>query len=120
MASQWLCSFSRPSGWLPDGLELIQVIGMASRRPGAHPGHREAIPMAWKAIPMAWRCSRAIPTAWSSSRPSECIPTAWKQIFKLVQIFEPKNGGSILRIESNSNTRINSIQSAMPWLGGDG
>ncbi|KAI9622124.1 hypothetical protein KEM48_007437 [Puccinia striiformis f. sp. tritici PST-130] len=40
---QWLWSFSRPSGWLPNGLELIQAIGIACR----------------------W--------LWSSSRPSEAI-----------------------------------------------
>ncbi|KAI9605088.1 hypothetical protein H4Q26_003060 [Puccinia striiformis f. sp. tritici PST-130] len=45
---------SRPSGWLPDGLDELQ-------------SHREA-------IPMAWMSSRAIPTAWSSSRPSESHP----------------------------------------------
>ncbi|KAI9605089.1 hypothetical protein H4Q26_003061 [Puccinia striiformis f. sp. tritici PST-130] len=45
---------SKPSGWLPDGLDELQ-------------SHREA-------ILMAWRCSRAIPTAWSASRPSESHP----------------------------------------------
>ncbi|KAI9608979.1 hypothetical protein KEM48_003149 [Puccinia striiformis f. sp. tritici PST-130] len=57
MASRWLWSSSRPSGSHPDGLELIQAIGKPSRRPGAHPGHWEAIP-----------------TAWSSSRPSGSHP----------------------------------------------
>ncbi|KAI9605597.1 hypothetical protein KEM48_002051 [Puccinia striiformis f. sp. tritici PST-130] len=66
IASRWLWSFSRPSGWLPDGS-------------GAHPGHRN------------------------------CIPTAWKQIFELVRIFKPKNGGSILRIESNRIQILESI-----------
>ncbi|KAI9609543.1 hypothetical protein H4Q26_007502 [Puccinia striiformis f. sp. tritici PST-130] len=45
---QWLWSFSRPSGWLPNGLELIQAIGIACR----------------------W--------LWSSSRPSGSHPTAWR------------------------------------------
>ncbi|KNF03753.1 hypothetical protein PSTG_03274 [Puccinia striiformis f. sp. tritici PST-78] len=94
MASRprWLWSFSRPSGWLPDGLELIQAIGKPSRRPGAHPGHREAIPTAWSSSrpsgshPDGPELIQAIPTAWSSSRPSrrpgahpghpEAIPTA--------------------------------------------
>ncbi|KAI9618738.1 hypothetical protein KEM48_006502 [Puccinia striiformis f. sp. tritici PST-130] len=98
---------SRPSRWLPDGLDELQAVGMAlehlqaigrpSRRPGAHPGHREAIPTAWSSsrpsgshpdglelIQAIGKPSRrpgahpghreAIPTAWSSSRPSGSHP----------------------------------------------
>ncbi|KAI9629975.1 hypothetical protein KEM48_012384, partial [Puccinia striiformis f. sp. tritici PST-130] len=56
---------SHPDGLdgFPMALELIQAIGKPSRRPGAHPGHWEAIP-----------------TAWSSSRPSGSHPNGLELI----------------------------------------
>ncbi|KAI9617403.1 hypothetical protein KEM48_004855 [Puccinia striiformis f. sp. tritici PST-130] len=108
IASRWLWSFSRPSGWLPNGS-------------GAHPGHQDGFPMALELIQAIRMASQWL---WSSSRPSgwlpngsgahpghrNCIPTAWKQIFEWVRIFEPKNGGSILRIESNRIRILESIR----------
>ncbi|KAI9628244.1 hypothetical protein KEM48_011730 [Puccinia striiformis f. sp. tritici PST-130] len=84
---------SRPSGCDSDGLDELQAIGMAlehleemASRPdgsGASPGHRDGFPTAWsssrpwEAIPTPGAHPghrEAIPTAWSSSRPSGSHP----------------------------------------------
>ncbi|KNF04484.1 hypothetical protein PSTG_02395 [Puccinia striiformis f. sp. tritici PST-78] len=78
-----------------------------SRRPGAHPGHRNRIPMALELIQAIRMASQWL---WSSSRPSELHPNGLEANIQT----KKRRQHSSNQIESNSNTRINSIRSAMP------
>ncbi|KAI9613166.1 hypothetical protein H4Q26_010445 [Puccinia striiformis f. sp. tritici PST-130] len=92
MASRWLWSSSRPSGWLPDGS-------------GAHPGHQDSFPMALELIQAIRMASRWL---WSSSRPSELHPNGLEANIRIGSNIQTKKWWQHYsnRIESNSNTRI--------------
>ncbi|KAI9620936.1 hypothetical protein KEM48_007963 [Puccinia striiformis f. sp. tritici PST-130] len=67
ITSQWLWSFSRPSGWLP-----MNGSGAHPGPPEPHPGHRNHIPMALELLQAIRMASHE--WLWSSSRPSELHP----------------------------------------------
>ncbi|KAI9620935.1 hypothetical protein KEM48_007962 [Puccinia striiformis f. sp. tritici PST-130] len=89
MASRWLWSISRPSGWLPDGS-------------GASPGHQDGFPMALEHLQAIRMASRWL---WSISRPSGWLPNG----LELIQAIQDGSQRPLIQAPPNGLELIQAI-----------